>query len=195
MSETLSRRNVLVTIASAAAVTASVSEADAQHVHQAIAAQSKAAAGGPFKPAAFNDHEVKTLRVLCELIVPGAASKGGAVEYIDLLSSHNAELKAIYTGGIAWMDRQMETRVQKSFVDASADDQKAFLDIIAYRRNAKDYGAGVRFFDWARRMTVDAYYTSAAGIEDLGYLGNKGMAEFKVPADAVEYALKRSGLG
>src|SRR5450432_2034623 len=107
MSETFSRRNVLVTIASAAAVAASVSEAEAQHVHEAVASDAKAA--GPYVPKAFTEHETKTLRLLCETIVPGA-SQGGAFEYIDLLSSHNDELKAIFTGGIGWLDRKMESR-------------------------------------------------------------------------------------
>lgn len=192
MSETFSRRNVLVTIASAAAVAASVSEAQAQHVHEAVAEEAKAT--GPYKPKAFTEHETKTLRVLCETIVPGA-SQGGAFEYIDLLSSHNDELKAIFTGGIGWLDRKMESRVNATFIDAKLADQKAMLDIIAYRMNSDAYGPGVRFFDWARKMTVDAYYTSAAGIKDLGYKGNGGMSDFKVPAEAVEYALKRGGLG
>jgi hypothetical protein len=43
-------------------------------------------------------------------------------------------------------------------------------------------------------MAVDAYYTSAAGIKELGYLGNRGMSEFKVPQEAIDYAMKRSGL-
>ena len=193
MSETYSRRNVLVTIASAAAVAASVSEAEAQHVHEAVAEDAKAT--GPYKPKAFTEHETKTLRALSEIIVPGAASKGGAFEYIDLLSSHNDELKSTFTGGIAWLDRKMESRAGALFVDAKPADQKAFLDIIAYRMNSDAYGPGVRFFDWARRMTVDAYYTSAAGIKELGYKGNGGMSEFKTPTDAIEYALKRSGLG
>ena len=192
MSETYSRRSVLVTIASAAAVSASVSEAQAQHVHEAVADEKKET--GPYKPKAFTEHETKTLRLLCETIVPGA-SQGGAFEYIDLLSSHNDELKAIYTGGIAWLDRKMEARVNAIWVDAKAADQKAMLDIIAYRMNSDAYGPGVRFFDWARKMTVDAYYTSAAGIKELGYKGNGGMSEFKTPPEAIEYALTRSGLG
>jgi gluconate 2-dehydrogenase gamma chain len=193
MSETLSRRNVLVSIATAAAAAASVSQADAQHVHEAMADETKNA--GPYVPKAFTEHETKTLRLLCETIVSGA-TQGGAFEYIDLLSSHNNELKAIYTGGIGWLDRKMESRTGGAmFVDAKPEEQKAMLDIIAYRMNADTYGPGVRFFDWARKMTVDAYYTSAAGIKELGYLGNRGMSEFTVPADAIEYALKRSGLG
>jgi gluconate 2-dehydrogenase gamma chain len=67
------------------------------------------------------------------------------------------------------------------------------LDKIAYLGNATpELEPGVRFFAWARNMTVDAYYTSAAGIEELGYLGNTATAEFKVPQEAIDYALKRS---
>src|SRR5260221_8573770 len=125
---TFSRRNVLVTIASAAAVAASVSEAEAQHVHDAVADDAKAK--GPYVPKAFTEHETKTLKALCETIVPGA-TEGGAFEYIDLLCSHNADLKAIYTGGIGWLDRKMESRVGSTWVDAKSVDQKSMLDIIA----------------------------------------------------------------
>ncbi len=189
---TFSRRNVLVTIASAASIAASVSEAEAQHVHEAVAEDAKAK--GPYVPKAFTEHETKTLKALCETIVPGA-TEGGAFEYIDLLCSHNAELKSIFTGGIGWLDRKMESRAGAAWVDARPADQRAMLDIIAFRMNADAYGPGVRFFDWARKMTVDAYYTSAAGIKELGYKGNGGMAEFKTPPEALEYAIKRSGLG
>ena len=41
-------------------------------------------------------------------------------------------------------------------------------------------------------MTVDAYYTSAAGIKEVGYLGNRALREFKVPQEAIDYAVKRS---
>jgi hypothetical protein len=37
------------------------------------------------------------LKALCEIIVPGA-SKGGAAEFIDLLSSQNPDMATIYTG-------------------------------------------------------------------------------------------------
>ena len=41
-------------------------------------------------------------------------------------------------------------------------------------------------------MVVDAFYTSKAGVKDIGYLGNKGMAKFEIPKEAIDYALKRS---
>jgi len=41
-------------------------------------------------------------------------------------------------------------------------------------------------------MTVDAYYTSAAGIKEVGYIGNRARKEFTVPQEAIDYAVKRS---
>jgi hypothetical protein len=184
------RRRVLQKIAAAALAGPLRAEA-AEHVHQAAAKQT---VNGVYRPQALNEHEFSTLRALCERIVPGA-SKGRAAEFIDLLSSQNAEMAAIYTGGLAWLDHAMINAVNATFLAARPVEQTALIDKIAYRRNSTpELAPGIHFFDWARRMTVDAYYTSAAGIQEIGYLGNKGMAEFQVPQEAIDYALKRSGL-
>ena len=184
------RREMLQRIA-AAALAGPVGAEAAQHVHQAAAREAEAA-NGVYHPKALTAREFSSLQRLCELIVPGA-SKGQAAEFIDLLSSQNPELAAIYTGGLAWLDHYMERTVKTTFLGARPSDQAALLDQIAYRRNSSpELAAGIRFFDWARRMTVDAYYTSAAGIEELGYLGNKAVTEFKVPQEATDYALGRS---
>ena len=39
-------------------------------------------------------------------------------------------------------------------------------------------------------MVVDAFYTSPIGVKDVGYMGNKGMTTFEVPAEAIAYAVK-----
>jgi len=89
----------------------------------------------------------------------------------------------------------MRTRYSVNFAEARPEQQTELLDLIAFRKNATpELAAGVKFFDWARKMTSDAYYTSKVGIADLGFMGNKGMARFEVPAEALQYALKRSGL-
>jgi gluconate 2-dehydrogenase gamma chain len=191
--ELFSRRDLVRTIALSTTLGGLTAEA-AQHVHQTAEAERKTS-GGVYKPKCFNEHEYRTLGMLTELIVPGA-EKGGAREFIDLLASQNDELAAIYTGGIAWLDREMERRYSAKFADAKPNQQTALLDLIAYRKNdSPELGPGIRFFDWVRKMTVDAYYTSKAGIEELGFQGNVGMSEFRVPAEALQYALKRSGLG
>jgi hypothetical protein len=100
---------------------------------------------------------------------------------------------AIYTGGIAWLDHAMERRYTTDFLSAAPEHQTAMLDLIAYRKNeSPELGPGIKFFDWARKMVVDAYYTSPIGIKDLGYMGNTAVSKFEVPQEAIDYALKRS---
>jgi gluconate 2-dehydrogenase gamma chain len=193
----VSRRDLLRITLTTLGVSVVNAEA-AQHVHQAVAEVKKS---GPYKPKFFNDHEYKTLQKLADLIIPAdehsaGALAGGAPEFIDFLSSQSPELAEIYTGGLAWLDHQMNKTYSASFVGATPEQQTAMLDLIAYRKNSSpELGPGIQFFNWVRNMTVDAFYTSKAGMDDLGYMGNGAMSEFHVPAEAIEYAVKRSGLG
>ena len=67
------------------------------------------------------------------------------------------------------------------------------IDQIAYRQNSSpELNPGIQFFTWVRRMVADAYYTSPIGMKELGYMGNGAMAQFSVPKEAVDYAMKRS---
>ena len=193
----MTRRDIIRNAAFAAAAGIATS-ASGQHVHEELKEQT---AAGPYKPRAFNEHEWSTLRRLCDLIIPAdekskGALDGRAPEYIDLLSSNNAELSTLFTGGLAWLDYESRRRYGAAdFVSAPAEQQTALLDIIAYRKNdSPETGPGIRFFDLARRMTVDAFYTSAAGIAAVGYKGNRAVARFEVPVEAIDYAVKRSGL-
>lgn len=186
----VSRRSVLARIA-AAAMAGPLGLEAAQHVHEAAAAAATTA-GGLYKPKGLTQHEFDTLKTLAEIIVPGA-SKGSAAEFIDLLSSQNPEMAAIYTGGIAWLDEEMKRQYHADFLAAKAEQRTEMLDKIAYRKNrTAELAPGIVFFNWARRMTVDAYYTSAAGIKEVGYTGNRALKEFKVPQEAIDYAVKRS---
>ena len=192
------RREILRNIA--ASVTLGSLPADAaQHVHQeAAAAKSKSA--GVYKPRLFNDREFRTVRRLAELIIPadevsGSGVDAGAPEFIDLIASHNEDLGTVLTGGLGWLDRACEKRTGKLFLDAPAAEQTALLDTIAFSKNATDETRpGVVFFDWMRRLTADAFYTSPIGVKDLGYKGNRGMTVFQIPAAAIDYAARRSGL-
>ena len=192
MSET--RREMLKAIALAAAMGPLSLEA-AQLVH-GIAADEKAT--GVYRPKALTQQEYRTLQILADLIIPAdergpGAAAAGACDFIDLLASQNLQLLAIYTGGIAWLDRASMRLYSKPFAPAAARQQTALLDLIAYRKNESPMlGPGIHFFDWARRMVVDAYYTSPAGIKAIGYLGNTAVAKFEIPTESIEHALKRS---
>jgi gluconate 2-dehydrogenase gamma chain len=194
MSE-LSRRELLQSIALSVTF-GGLSPAAAQHVHS-VAADEKATTG-VYKAKALNPHEYQTLEKLADLIIPPdekspGAVASGACEFIDLLASQNPRLLAIYTGGIAWVDQNMKRRYSADFVSAKSNQQTALLDLIAYRKNeSPELGPGIEFFEWARRMVVDAYYTSPIGIKAIGYMGNAAVAKFEIPQEAIDYAVKRS---
>jgi gluconate 2-dehydrogenase gamma chain len=197
MSET--RREILRNIAASVTLGAAMPLESAQHVHHE-AAEAKKKSAGVYKPRLMNAHEFATVRRLAELIIPaddvsGSALEAGAPEFIDLIASSNEEMGTQITGGLAWLDRFSEKRHGKSFMDADASSQLAMLDVIAFRKNATpETGPGVVFFDWMRRLTADAFYTSPVGVKDIGFKGNKGMTTFVIPAAALDYAAKRSGL-
>ena len=198
----ISRRDLLRNIGISLTLTGGgmgvVNAQSAEHVHSMVQEEK---AAGPYHPKCFNPHEYATLRRLAEIIVPPdehskGAIEAGAPEFIDLLASGNDELAAIYTGGFAWLDQQMLHRYSAPFITAQPEQQTALLDLIAYRATeSPELGPGIHFFAWVRNMTVDAYFTSKIGWDYLGYIGNSAMSHFSVPAEAVEYALKRSGLG
>ena len=135
-----------------------------------------------------------------EIIIPaddvsGSAIEAGAPEFIDLIAANNELFATRLVGGIAWLDRAIEKKSGKNFLDSSIPEQTAMLDQIAFKEKATpENQPGVVFFSWMRRLTADAFYTSPIGVKDIGYLGNKGMTKFEVPAAAIQYAVKRSGL-
>ena len=196
----ISRRDVLRRLGLALMATGALDRVSAQEVHH-LALASQTPAGGGYSPKALNDHEYRTLVRLTDLIIPVEEGKPGAVAagaaaWIDMLASENEQLKARYTGGLAWMDGAMKKRGAADFVSAAPAEQTALLDLIAYRRNqSPELDEGIQFFTWARRMTVDAFYTSEIGIADIDYRGNRPQPTYPEPVEAIAYALKKSGLG
>jgi len=220
--EDVSRRDALRRIAGAvfaAGVAGEMSLVDAQHVH-GQAAKMKGALSG-YQRQELTEHEWETVTRLAELIVPkdsggGSAVDAGAPEFIDLLTANHSRLADIFHGGLSWLDAEMRVRAGKTFVDSGQDEQTALLDdLVAAEREIasktrssgagpyarfRDYqawdrqelGAGVRFFDWVRKLSVDAYYTSPIGVQDIGYQGNGAASEYVVPEEAITYVMKRS---
>ena len=215
----VSRRDVIRTIALALTGAGILDRTSAQEVHRAADA---AKAGGEYAPQALNQHEYATVRRLAESIIPaddvsGSAVEAGAPEFIDVLCSGSETLADIYRGGILWLDSHVIEKHGERFVDATDEQQAAVLDELVeadqvLRSRKPAYGTanentgyreyltetapalspGVDFFDWVRKMTVDAFYTSPMGFKDAGYMGNIGMTEYRVPDEVIAY-LKRKG--
>ena len=191
----LTRREVLRQLALAVTATGTGAfNLEAARVVHALAGEARAQEGG-YTPVALGTHEFRTVGRLAELIVPadaggGSAVDAGAPEFIDLLCSQNEELARIYHSGLSWLDEAVGRAHGRRFVEASAEQQTAMLDrlVEAERGGAgEDLRAGVSFFNWMRRMTVDAYYTSPIGIADVGYQGNQVLPAYETPDAAVEF--------
>ena len=188
------RRDLLVAFGATGALTPLL----AQHVHQAVTEVKSLDPGPNYKPKYLNAHEYATLRKLSDFIIPAdEKSKGaldaGAAEFIDFLCSVNDRMAQTYTGGLAWMDDEMQRRAGKNFLNATREEQTQLLDEISYRKNKTAANAtGVTFFAWCRGMVIDAYYTSPVGIADVGFMGNQVLASFSVPEEAIRYAIDRS---
>jgi len=189
MSPTISRRDVLKSLAMSAAATSVLRVIPAQaaeYAHHMIAAEKAAAPAKNYAAKFFSPHEYKTLQALCQTIIPADADSGGAIEagapeFIDLLTSENKDYQRILGGGLLWLDSTCSDRYEKVFLDCSPEQQKEILDQIAYRKNAIANPAldpGVEFFSFLRDMTADGFFTSEIGIKYLGYIGSAYLKEF-----------------
>jgi gluconate 2-dehydrogenase subunit 3-like protein len=186
--ESISRRDILRTLA--VGVTGSVLQVipaeAAAYVHQMVHKEKAAAAAGNYTPKYFSASQYATLVALCDMIIPkdekcGGAVEAGAPEFIDLLTSENGKFQLRLGGGLFWLDGYCTDRYGKVFLECAPEQKKEVLDLIAFRKNAKQdlsLSQGVSFFAFLRNMTCDGYYTSKIGIADLGYIGNTSLREF-----------------
>lgn len=187
--ETVSRRNVLKSLtmgAVAGSVLRAIPLEAAAYAHGVIQAEKANAKAGEYSPKFFSAHQYKTLRSLCETIFPADADCGGAIEagapeFIDLLTSENAEYQLKLSSGLKWLDATCASRYGKTWLACAPQQQSEILDLIAYRRNAaqdESLGEPVEFFSFLRNFTADGFFTSKIGIKYLGYKGNTFLPEW-----------------
>ena len=187
----MDRRSVIGLLASAPVATAfrwapeSVREAAAL-TREALARRA------PFEPKHFTAHEWDTVRVLVDLIIPkddrsGSATDAGVPEFMDFMLGDDPDLETPIRGGLAWLDHECDDRWGKTFVAAGDAERTALLNDIAWPKKARpDHAAGVAFFNAFRDFTATGFFSSKLGVQDLRYIGNTFVAEWKgCPPDAL----------
>jgi hypothetical protein len=188
-STAISRRDVIRTLtvgAASGSVLSMIPAQAAEHVHKMIKEEKSKSASGAYSPKFFTAHQYKTLRSLCQTIIPadnesGGAAEAGAPEFIDLLTSENEDYQIKLGGGLMWLDSACRDRFGKVYLDCSPAEEKEILDVIAYRESSKqDPGPtpGIQFFAFLRDLTADGFFTSKIGIEYLKYIGNEALPDF-----------------
>ncbi|WP_420601161.1 gluconate 2-dehydrogenase subunit 3 family protein [Flagellimonas sp.] len=145
------------------------------------------------KEVFFNEHEMETMAVLCNLILPATEDSGSATDaevpdFIEFMAKDIPELQTPLRGGFMWLDHKSNTDYNLMFKSASEEQQKAILDIIAYpdpEVPTDEQPLQIQFFTLIRNLTVSGYYTTKMGIEDLGYKGNMPNVWDGVPEDVL----------
>ncbi|MDX1909811.1 MAG: gluconate 2-dehydrogenase subunit 3 family protein [Bacteroidia bacterium] len=150
-----------------------------QHHHAGqdyqLAPEDQALMAEPF----FTEHEMKTVRVLSDLIIPADSRSGGAVEagapeFIEFMMKDQPKFQTPMRGGLRWVDVQSIRMYEKPFVDCDATQQKGLLDLIAWpAKAAPEHSQGVTFFNMMRDLVATGFFTSKMGMEDLQYMGNR----------------------
>lgn len=148
------------------------------------------------EPEFFTPHELATITVLSDIIVPkdeisGSATEAKVPEFIAFIVKDMPEHQTPMRGGLRWLDMQCFKQFDKAFVDCSAAEQIKMVDQIAYPEKADPKNKqGVAFFNLMRDLTLTGFYTSEMGVKDLGYAGNVPNKWNGVPAEV----LKEKGL-
>jgi hypothetical protein len=147
----------------------------------------------------FDEHEMKTITILSDIIIPkdstsGSASDAGVPAFIEFIVKDMPRHQTPIRGGLKWLDIQCMKRYNADFASCSASQQIEMVDDIAYPEKAKpELQQGVAFFNLMRDLTACGFFTSEIGIKDLDYKGNKPNQWDGVPQEVLDqYGVKYS---
>jgi Gluconate 2-dehydrogenase subunit 3 len=135
-------------------------------------------------PRFFSESEMKTLRVLVDMIIPadehsGSATDARVPEFIDFTAWEHESMRVRLRGGMSWLNIACQKTFANPFAEGSEQDRMAMLDRIAWPDTAaEEDSAGVAFFSLARDITMSGFYSSKLGVQDLGYMGNTAIPEW-----------------
>lgn len=140
----------------------------------------------------FTAHEMKTITVLGDIIIPaddhsGSASDAGVPDFIEFIVKDMPYHQTPMRGGLRWLDMECLNRFGKGFADCTQQQQLEVVDEIAYPGKVKPaMKVGANFFSLMRNLTASGFYSSKIGIKDIGYVGNTPNVWDGVPDDVLK---------
>ncbi|MEM6631188.1 MAG: gluconate 2-dehydrogenase subunit 3 family protein [Bacteroidota bacterium] len=143
-------------------------------------------------PSIFNDHELGTLAVFADIILPAddlssSATEAGVVEFIDFIVKDMVQHQIPMRSAVGWVDREAQNRFEKNFQALSNEQQIEIVEDIAYPEDAKPgFEAATKLFSKVRDLVMTGFYSSQEGVKDLGYMGNVTNFWDGVPTDVLE---------
>jgi hypothetical protein len=155
----------------------------------APASTQKAAAPATWKPAFFDDYQNQMLVALAEKILPG--STGAQVnQFLDTaLSAETQESQQKFVASLNALEGESLRRFTKPFIELSSSQMDEILTAASTAQSsnpdfAEDAAEGTKagarpalpnlrdYFDHLKKMISMAYYSSEAGMKELGWTGD-----------------------
>ncbi|MBX2966215.1 MAG: gluconate 2-dehydrogenase subunit 3 family protein [Cyclobacteriaceae bacterium] len=140
----------------------------------------------------FDEHEMNTIKVLIDIIIPkddvsGSATEAGVHDFIEFIVKDMPRHQLPLRGGLKWVDVHCLKQHNKTFITCSEQEQLALVEAIAYPSTAKpEMKQGVTFFNLLRDLTATGFFTSKMGLKDLGYAGNTPNRWDGVPQEVLD---------
>jgi hypothetical protein len=154
---------------------------------------------GDLWPLAMDATQRRTAAVLCDVIIPaeGDTPSASALHVHDFVNewisapypAHQRD-RALIVVGLAWMDEESTRRFGKPFHAIVTQQRHAICDDICYEPKARpELKTAAAFFRRYRDLTAGGFYTTPAGMKDIGYVGNVALPAFMGPPDEVKARL------
>ncbi len=130
------------------------------------------------QPNFFTEHEMATITLLADIIIPKDAVSGSATdakvpEFVEFIVKDMPDHQVPMRGGLKWLDLHSYKKHTKAFTECSSKEQIGIVDEIAYpQKAAPALAQGVSFFNKIRDLVTTGFYTAEIGVKDLGYMGN-----------------------
>ena len=120
-------------------------------------------------PALLDDHQAKTLETLAEAIVPGSTGARVGPFLDQLLAVESAANQRSFLGALGAFDMAAINKHGKAWIGITASDQDALLR----EASTSDTTSALRgHFQNLKDWIAGAYYSSEAGMRELGWDGN-----------------------
>lgn len=141
----------------------------------------------------LNEHEMATIAILCDIILPSTASFGGAIEaevpaFIEFIVKDLPTHQLPIRGGLMWLDSEANLRFNKEFIACTPAEEIQIIEDIAYPDpddEKPEMAHGIKFFNLMRNLTLTGYYTTEIGFKDLGVTSNFPNAWDGVPTEVL----------
>ncbi|HYC72347.1 MAG TPA: gluconate 2-dehydrogenase subunit 3 family protein [Opitutaceae bacterium] len=161
----------------------------------------KTYAPGDLWPLTFTGEQRRAAAALCEIIIPRegdvpSARELGVHDFIDEWISapypDQQRDRQPVLEGLAWIDAESQRRFGRDFADLDQAQAAAICDDICHAPEARgELQKGAQFFSRFRNLCAGGFYSTPAGMKDVGYVGNTPQIEYHGPPPEV---LRKLGL-